>query len=75
MDRKIQEMQIEFSVLDGEDAFVRYSPVCSNCIHSKRDGLRQCKAFFGMIPTDIWVGRNDHTSPYPGDNGIQFESI
>jgi hypothetical protein len=25
------------------------------------------------IPKEIAYGTNDHTTPYPGDNGIQYE--
>jgi hypothetical protein len=51
------------------------SPVCSLCVHLDRDRdlhLRCCRAF-ADIPYDIWLGKNKHTEPYPGDNGIQFE--
>lgn len=34
--------------------------------------LDKCKAF-DFIPDEIWNGDNDHTRPYTGDNGIQFE--
>ena len=32
-----------------------------------------CTAFPQGIPIEIQDGRNLHTSPYPGDNGIQYE--
>lgn len=48
-----------------------YSPVCSFCKHVL--GTKKCKAFPQGIPAEIWEGENRHTSPYPGDNGIQFE--
>ena len=36
---------------------------------------QKCKAFPKRIPEDILVGRNDHSKPFPGDNGIRFEPI
>jgi len=49
-----------------------YSPVCTFCRHAT--GFRSCAAFgAGEIPLPIWNGQNDHTEPYPGDNGIRFE--
>ncbi|MCB1157383.1 MAG: hypothetical protein H7A25_22250 [Leptospiraceae bacterium] len=49
-------------------------PYCYDCKHFIDDDSTKfhCKAFDG-IPTEILLGKNDHTSPYPGDNGIQFE--
>lgn len=32
-----------------------------------------CAAFPAGIPEEIVVGLNLHTTPYPGDHGIQFE--
>jgi len=32
-----------------------------------------CEAFPEGIPDEIAYGDNDHTSPFTGDNGIQFE--
>ena len=32
-----------------------------------------CAAFPNGIPIEIAFGGNDHTSPYEGDNGIQYE--
>jgi hypothetical protein len=32
-----------------------------------------CKAYPDGIPEEILTGEHDHTTPYKGDNGIQFE--
>ncbi len=34
-----------------------------------------CKAFPDGIPDKILMGEADHTKPFPGDHGIQFEAI
>jgi len=46
--------------------------ICWNCIH--RFGW-SCKAFPKGIPDEIFNNEHDHTKPYKGDNGIQFEPI
>jgi len=55
-----------------EDTRLNYSPVCMKCKHIIE--LDKCKAF-DFIPEIIWNGENDHSEPYEGDNGIQFEPI
>lgn len=56
---------------------VIYSPVCNLCTHYhiNREEKNTCDAFPDGIPEEIWVGDNDHTKPYEGDHGIQFEPI
>lgn len=51
------------------------SDVCWRCKHLRDDAVRACAAFPDRIPDQIWNGWNRHTSPYPGDNGIQFEPV
>ena len=47
---------------------------CINCKHLLPD--KKCKAFPEEIPNEIFVtGEHDHTEPFKGDNGIQFEPI
>lgn len=59
-------------VLDGWEAFHPFSPVCWRCAHKTATVRHVCAAFPAGIPRAIWLGENDHTQPYPGDNGIQF---
>ena len=47
--------------------------ICYQC-KNKKKGLF-CEAFSMGIPEEILFGKNDHTEPYEGDNGIQFEPI
>ena len=49
------------------------SPVCTFCRH--QFAYRRCAAFHDGIPLAIWLGRNTHQSPYPGDHDIHFEAI
>lgn len=62
---------------------------CLNCKHlfSTNDGTWKCAAFpeitsdnnelifQNAIPQEILDGTFDHTKPYPGDNGIQYEPL
>ncbi len=47
------------------------APQCARCAHNNEDGT--CKAFPQRIPDAIYTNRHDHTKPYPGDQGFQFE--
>ena len=47
-------------------------PQCYKCKHY--EGANKCKAF-DEIPNKITQGKYDHTKPFKGDNGIQFEPI
>jgi hypothetical protein len=53
------------------------SPMCSLCTHWHLGSNRACDAFPGprAIPLDIWLGHTPHTSPVPGDRGIQYENV
>ena len=48
-------------------------PVCETCIYYF--GLTHCAAFKASeIPKDILGGKNDHSAPVAGDNGILYRS-
>ena len=55
----------------------KYSSVCSFCKHLHADKERACAAFpkEESIPLPIWLGNNDHTTPYAGDHGIMFDPV
>jgi hypothetical protein len=63
--------------IDKNSDWPIFSPVCTYCRHltgsvpSRRQAV--CAAFPRGIPEGIWLGRNKHQKPYPGDHGIQFE--
>jgi len=48
-------------------------PVCRGCIYLA--AWPRCFAFPDGIPDDIRAGRNRHSSPIDGDNGLQFEAV
>jgi hypothetical protein len=64
---------MEDSRFIGETTEEVKTPQCNKCIHY-RPGKMQCAAF-ERIPDAIWRNEHDHTRPYPGDNGIQFEPM
>ncbi len=66
-------------ILDDKQNYVSpFSPVCTKCKHlnpeSALTGIPSCAAF-SQIPAVIWSGKNNHTTPFKGDNGIQFEPV
>lgn len=46
---------------------------CLHCKHIFHAVFRTCEAFPRGIPEVIWIGEVDHSIPFPGDNGVQFE--
>ena len=49
-------------------------PMCMKCKYfSIRENTLRCDAFPEGIPDEIILGGVEHTKPYKGDNGIQFE--
>jgi hypothetical protein len=51
------------------------SPVCGGCRRRLRERQRACEAFPEGIPSPIWLGTHDHSTPYPGDHGLRFEPL
>jgi len=56
---------------DSKLSEIRYSPVCARCANLTSGPDHECKAY-KKIPDEIWDGKNNHKSPFSGDNGIQF---
>lgn len=48
--------------------------ICNQCIHIRKGGIT-CDAFPTGIPEVILTGEFQHTKPFPGDGGIQFEAV
>lgn len=69
---------IEKAEFDGDPyKMVLFSPTCYNCVHyvGHERCAPVCKAFSKGIPPEIWIGKNRHRAPYPGDNGIRYASV
>lgn len=61
--------------LDGDYAS-GLPPVCVNCLYYNAEKVFHCAAFpKERIPLPIWLGENDHTTPYPGDGGVRFTPL
>jgi hypothetical protein len=63
---------------DKDLAELAFSTVCVWCTHWEPSILgRYCAAFprssGKQIPDAIWMAKNNHVKPYPGDHGVQFE--
>lgn len=50
-------------------------PICFGCVHFRGmvEGKVRCAAFPEGIPKELTTKNAVHNSPFPGDNGIQFE--
>jgi hypothetical protein len=50
-------------------------PQCLQCkyFHDEDTEHSTCDAFPQGIPEDILLSKFDHSKPFPGDNGIQFQ--
>jgi len=60
---------------EADDFTVQENPTpCVECKHLAPAGWT-CHAFPEGIPSAILEGENDHTEPFEGDNGIQFEKV
>ena len=58
---------------DTGEGFRQIVAACDTCRH-RCEGTLGCPAF-DVIPVEIITGKHDHTTPYPGDRGIQFAPL
>ena len=61
------------STLEEDEPKYEEVGICHKCKH--RVDVMTCDAFPQGIPVEILAGEIDHTKPYEGDNGIQFEPV
>jgi hypothetical protein len=60
-------------IADANQDIPLLSPVCTFCRHQV--GYRRCAAFPEGIPLAIWLGKDTHQAPYPGDHGLRFAPV
>ncbi len=74
---KVTDIKEKYKDKSAEFKISVVSRVCSFCQNFDLSDpvARQCSAFPAGIPLPIWNGENNHTEPYPGDNGIRFQSV
>ena len=62
------------SKFDDENAYniLEHLPVCISCDNMLKGTIRKCRAFPDKIPDDIWYGKNNHSEPFIGDQGIRY---
>jgi len=47
---------------------------CTFCAHRSPDATK-CRAFPNGIPVEILFNEHDHSTAFPGDNGIRYQAI
>ena len=62
-----------FQTSEPLKAFAASCNTCRHVIGSFAALHPKCRAFPDGIPIEIIHAYNDHKTPYPGDNGIQYE--
>ena len=65
-----KELEDDREILDDN-----VSDICSLCARLIDSMKRTCDAFPKGIPSEIWDGKNNHTSPVKGDDGVLFEPL
>ena len=61
--------------MEGIDDRSQPSNVCCFCSRLRSADERTCDAFPDGIPRAIWSGKDRHTQPVAGDQGLQFNWI